>query len=128
MSDFSVKQYLIDNKLATEKGEFITTDKSKIPSSVTWGLGPYAKDETMIYLCTTIHIMEYHGALDNLEISIVAKDDIYYRIYINEIDRSQGLYRAYEAWDGALRTLDYLIPYMAGSNVSYLAGGTFFEN
>lgn len=127
MTDFSVKNFLIEKGLTDKEGKFITTDKEKIPSSVTWGLGPYAEDRTMIYLCSTIHIMEYHGALDNLDIKIVADGDIYYRIYINEIDRAQQHYRAYEAWDGALKTLDYLIPYMASSNISYLAGGCFFD-
>lgn len=126
MRDFSVKKYLIDNKLVTEDGKLITTDK-QIPSNTTWGLGPYASDRAMIYLCTTIYIMDYHCALDNLDICITTDDDLYYDIHINEIDRAEQHHRAYEAWDGALRALDFLVPHMASSNTSYLAGNLFYD-
>jgi hypothetical protein len=123
MKDFSIKEYLISNKLASEKGKLIATDSLPNPA---WGIGPYAEWEAMIYLCTLVHFFNEKGMLDNLTFSLKNSDDFYYSIFIDEIDRSQSDYNF--DWSIIIDMLDFLIPHMAGSNVTYLSGQLFWEN
>lgn len=123
---FSIKNYLINKCLASKEGNLLTIDR-ELPTHTSWSLGPYCNDTAMIYLCTTIHVMENYGVLDNLDIILTSDNDLY-NIHINEISRIEQNDRAYQVWDGALKTLDFLIPCMAASNVSWLADGLFWEN
>jgi hypothetical protein len=121
---FSVKHYLIDKKLATEEGKLICSNI--FPRSSTWGLGPYYEDVVIIYLVTLIHFFEEEGMLDNLNIFITDEGGRY-NILINEIDRRYDYAHPNLEWDLIMDTIEFLLPHMAGSNISYLSGNLFFN-
>jgi hypothetical protein len=119
MNDFSVKQYLIDNNLVTKEGEFICRNTLVNPA---WGLGPFDKHRMMIYLCTLVHFFEDKCMLDNLTIEIRDCGDQDYALRIDEKDRRYDYAHPNFDWSIVLDTIEFLLPHMASSNVSYLAG------
>lgn len=123
MRDFSVKQYLIDSNLVTKEGEFVCEDSLPNPA---WGIGPYDYHKAMICLCTLIHFFEDKCMLDNLKFSIRDCGNRDYEILIDEKDRRYDYAHPNFDWGTILDTIEFLIPHMASSNVSYL-GGMFFE-
>lgn len=125
MRDFSVKKYLLDNRLADETGELL--ESATLPSNPDWGLGPYASWEAMIYLCTLIHFFEDKCMLDNLDISLRKSNDFYFEILIDEKDKGMDYAHPNFEWNLIIETIDHLLPHMASSNVSWLSGGLFHE-
>lgn len=115
-----VKEYLVANKLADEQGKLICSNDLENPD---WGYGPYNEWDTMIYLCTLVHFLNQQGILHNLKIALAKVDEYNYQINLDQIDKS---YLHSFNWDTIIETIEYLIPFMAGSNVSYLAGGLFY--
>jgi hypothetical protein len=79
MSDFSIKDYLIDNKLANKKGELIASDN--IPTNAAWGLGPYVSWDAMIHLTTLIHFFNEKDMLNNLVFLLKESNEFYYTIF-----------------------------------------------
>lgn len=124
-SQFSIQKYLIENKLANEEGDVLASNI--FPRSSTWGMGPYDKSEAMIYLCTLVKFFDYYCMLDNLNI-FITEEDGNYTILINEIDRNHDYAHPTLEWNLVSETLEFLIPHMASSNVSYLASQVFFKN
>jgi hypothetical protein len=124
-SQFSIKDYLIEQKLANEEGELL--ESNIFPRSSDWGIGPYYYDEAMIYLCTLVRFFEDYRMLDNLNF-FITKENGKYRVLINQIDRNEDYAHPNLEWNLVLETLDFLIPHMAASNISYLASQVFFNN
>lgn len=119
--EFSVKDYLIANKLANEDADLICTDSLPNPA---WGLGPYNQWETLIYLCTLVQFFHKKDILDNMLFSLKKSGPNTYSIFIDEVNPQLYPFD----WNIVVDTVDYLVPYMAGSNVSYLAGQLFFDS
>lgn len=126
-ADLSIKELLIKYKLANEEGELLGSD-SLPPAD--WGLGPYYWWECMIYLCTLIHFFREECMLENLEIAIEkggerakGNPDLY-EIIIHEKDRRET--NSFD-WSIVLNTIEHLLPQMAGSNQTYLAGQLFYN-
>lgn len=124
-SDLSVREILIKNKLADEEGNLLQSES--LPVNPSWGLGPYAPWQCMIYLCTLVHFFKEKCMLENLEIAINKTDDIDYEILINEKDRRYDYAHPFWDWSIVLDTIDHLYGWMAGSNQTYLAGQLFFN-
>lgn len=121
---FSIEQYLLENKLINS--EYKLLESKNIPINPEWGLGPYYWDETKIYLCTLIHFFKEKGVLDNIKIYLESSDEYRYRVYIDLLDK-KNYYMDFN-WDLVLETINFLIPSMAGSNVSYLADMLIVNN
>lgn len=123
MDNFSIREFCISRNLTGQEGDIIAEDNLPNPA---WGLGPYAWDEALIYLCTLVNFFHQQGYLDNMLFSFKKMDEegIMYMLYIDEVEKSGYM----PDWSLIVDTLDYLIPAMAGSNVSYLAGQLFFDN
>lgn len=126
MNDFSIKQYIVDNKLADEEGHLLASPV--LPDNPAWGLGPYNRWEAKIYLCTLIHFFEHKGMLDNLSITIEDMGDKDYTIYVDEIDRCYDYAHPNFDWGIVMDTVEFLLPHMASSNISYLSEMIFFDN
>lgn len=123
MEQFSIREFCISRNLTGQEGDIIAEDNLPNPA---WGLGPYAYDEALIYLCTLVKFFHAHGMLDNMLFSFkkMDEDGVFYTLYIDEVERSGYM----PDWGIVTDTLEFLIPHMAGSNVSYLAGQLFFDN
>lgn len=124
-NEFSVKDYLIEQRLVDEKGNLIVS--GIFPRSCDWGMGPYSHDKTLLYLCTLVHFFDYYSMLHNLNIFIEQdeKDTGAYTIDINQIDRREDYAHPNLEWNLVLETLDYLVPLMSGSVVSSLSWRAF---
>ncbi len=128
MIEFSVKQYLLDNRLVNEMAEVVTSEI--FPRSPTWGIGPYSNDRALVYLVTLVHFFEYHAMLDNLGIFIVneADDKQAYTIYINEIDRKYDYAHPSFDWGVVSDTIEFLVKPMTDSEMSRLGKNLFFKD
>ncbi len=125
---FSPKNYLIENKLANEKGEVLFSNI--FPRSPTWGLGPYSESKALMYLVTLLHFFDDKCMLDNLNIFTVNDDEdkAAVTIYINEVDRNHDYAHPNLEWDLIVDTVDFLVERMTGAEISRMSKNLFFKD
>lgn len=123
MEQFSITKYLIDNGLAKDDGQH---DVALIPS--TWEISEVAhkvfsshsSDRTAIILCSLIAMFAGRRPeeLKKLQFSLI-ENDYGWSIWFSWKDQSS--YHGLD-WRLTVSAIENLMPYMAGSNISYLAG------
>jgi hypothetical protein len=128
--DFSITKYLLDNGLAREVGheiELVSSpwEFSEVAHEV---FSCFYQPEAQIVLCALITLFAEQKPyeLSKLQFSLTEKDDEW-TIWFSWKDGSSYSSQGGMAWEMAVHTIRILLPKMAGSNVSYLAGQLIYD-
>lgn len=131
INTFSIKDYLLNNNLIVDAGNNMSLvaspwEVSEVAHKVSSGY----EDTIKIVLCSTIMAWNDHrpDELEKLQFSLTATVDSYdlnvWTIWLSWKDKSS--YHGLD-WQLAVSAVENIIPYMAGSNASYLAGQLVYD-
>jgi hypothetical protein len=118
-----MSNYLIANGLADENLNL--TETPDIPEDARLiNDSPLFYDEAAIYLCACIKIVQHSN---EIEFGLKPDGELYWNIYVWCKEDKTAYYEEHPTIGPTIRTIETLLPYMAGSNVSYLAGNMKYD-
>lgn len=120
MKDYLIKNNLVDSKNLKLCETYVPTNARKLThESLVWY-------EAEIVLCSSIKMAQHR---DYIKFGLKKEDEdsFYWDVYVWWTDDQSLYYEEHPIFDIMYKTIMMLLPYMAGSNVTYLAEGMKYD-